>query len=247
MIGGRFSCRLHTQRRKNMKLPRTMHTAPVITQRDFKIRMRIPQFGEVSGTKIVHTSTPPPRSSPRPRRGLSGKFSANSARSLRISMTSCPSIAGRGERARPFLRQLHGSPTRAAEMGPVRRKSAALAAKPPAAHWNHPDGDVSLRRASPDQSNKPADDRPAEKQIHQENSHEIALVPRQYRREKVQNRGEKQESHVFAPFFKNLIPNSVLRSPLTVGTLDLARLFNSRYSPLLELAVNLRLLLCSFM
>lgn len=82
-------------------------------------------------------------------------------------------------------------------MGSRVRERAALAAKPPGVHRNHPDGNVPFRRAGPDQRNKPADDRPAGEQVHEENSHEVGLVPRQYCREEVKDRGEKKEGHVF--------------------------------------------------
>jgi hypothetical protein len=67
--------------------------------RDFRIRMRSPQSGEVSGTKIVERSTPPPRRSLRPRRGLSGKFSAKAARALKMWIMISTSMVGRGGRA----------------------------------------------------------------------------------------------------------------------------------------------------
>src|SRR6267154_408674 len=99
MIGGRFSCRLHTQRRQNTKVPKTTHTPPVMELRYFKIRMRSPHSGEVSGTNSAHRRSPPPRRSLRPRRGLSGKFSARTARALRIWSMRCAPMTESAERA----------------------------------------------------------------------------------------------------------------------------------------------------
>jgi hypothetical protein len=93
------------------------------------------------------------------------------------------------------------------------RKGAALAAEPPGVHWNHPDRNVPLRRAGPDQRNKPADDRPASKQVHEEDSHKIGFVPRQYGREEVHNRGEKKEGHVFTPFRTSSTRSTIYARP----------------------------------
>jgi hypothetical protein len=99
MIGGQFSCRLHNQRRENTKEPKTTHTPPVMALRYFKIRMRSPHSGEVSGTNSAQRRSPPPRRSLRPRRGLSGKFSARAARPLRRWSMRCAAIAEGPERA----------------------------------------------------------------------------------------------------------------------------------------------------
>jgi hypothetical protein len=127
------------------------------------------------------------------------------------------------------------------------RKRAALAAEPSGAHGNHPDGNVYLRRASPDQRNKPTDNGPAEKQVHNENADGIDVVPPNNGGKEIQERRENQEGHVFTPLCSGVIPNRVPRSPLMPDTLELAGLFPSRYLALLELAVNFRLLLFNFM
>lgn len=98
-MGGRFSCRLHTQRRKNTKAPRIKQTPPVMALRHFKARMRSPHSGEVSGTNSAQRRSPPPRRRLRPRRGLSGKFSARAARALKIWSMRCAPIAEGAERA----------------------------------------------------------------------------------------------------------------------------------------------------
>src|SRR5713226_8350480 len=102
----------------------------------------------------------------------------------------------------PRADPLNSSATRTTEMHSRGRKRAALATKPPGADRNHPHRNIPLRGACPDQRNEPADDGPAEKQVHEENTHRIGLVPRKYRREEIHNRGEKQKSHVFTPFLR---------------------------------------------
>jgi hypothetical protein len=80
------------------------------------------------------------------------------------------------------------------------RKRAALAAKPPRAHRNHSDGNVSLLGAGPDQRHEPADDCPPEKQVQDENAHGIWTVPPNNGGKEIQENRENQESHHFTPF-----------------------------------------------
>src|SRR6266849_799327 len=80
-------------------------------------------------------------------------------------------------------------------MRAIGRQGAALAAESPGAHRNNPDRYISLCRARPNQSNDPADDRPAEQQVDNENAHGVGLVPPDERRQEIQQHRENQEEH----------------------------------------------------
>src|SRR5258708_568208 len=106
---------------------------------------------------------------------------------------------------------LNRSATRTTEMRSRGRERAALAAKPSRARGNHPDGDVSLRGAGPDQRDEPADDRPAKKQVHNEYSQRIGFVPADDRGKEIHERRENKKCHVLTPFPSDAGPNKVLR------------------------------------
>src|SRR5438034_3358963 len=90
--------------------------------------------------------------------------------------------------------------TRTTEMRSPGRKRAALAAKPPRARGNHPNGDVALRGAGPDQRDEPADDRPAKKQVHNEYSQRMGFVPADDRGKEIHERRENKKCHLLTPF-----------------------------------------------
>src|SRR5439155_23137757 len=84
------------------------------------------------------------------------------------------------------------------EIRPIMGQKAALAAEP-AEHWYEPHWHVPFSGACANQRNHPADDRPAEEEVHEENAHRVSLVPPDERRQEVQQDRENQEKHFRTP------------------------------------------------
>jgi len=82
MTGVRFSCLFHTHRRKKRNVPSSMHTTPAMTKGNCTKTTSF-HSGDAIGKKSRPTRIVPTRSSLRPRRGLSGRFSANHPRAFR--------------------------------------------------------------------------------------------------------------------------------------------------------------------
>ena len=99
-------------------------------------------------------------------------------------------------RARSALRVSNRPATRGAEVRARMGKRAALAAEVSA--WRHrdqPHRTIRLRGDGPDQSNHPADHRPSQKHVEQDDSRGVALIAPNYGRQEIQKNQEKQGQH----------------------------------------------------
>ena len=88
----------------------------------------------------------------------------------------------------PGIGTLYGSAARPAKMCPCGSERTTLAAKPAGTHGDEPDRRVTFGGTGPDQRNKPADNRPAEQQIHQKDFQGVGLVPANNGGQKIQER-----------------------------------------------------------
>ena len=88
-----------------------------------------------------------------------------------------------------------------AEMRPVGRHGAALRAEAAGTCGNRVGRniDMTLRRASPNQGDEPANDGPSEEKIHDENTSRVGFVPPNQRREEIDQNRENHEKHFRTP------------------------------------------------
>lgn len=94
------------------------------------------------------------------------------------------------------LRVSNRPAARGAEVRARVGKGAALAAEPSAClHRYHSQRTVRLRREGPDKSNHPADHRPPQKQVDQDDSRGVALIAPDNGRQEIQKNQEKQGQH----------------------------------------------------
>ena len=81
-------------------------------------------------------------------------------------------------------------------MRPGIREGSALAAEPPASrHRNHAHRVIRLRRAGPHQGNHPADHRPSQKQVQQNDPRSVSFISSNDRWQEVQQNQGKQGQH----------------------------------------------------
>src|SRR5205823_27707 len=100
------------------------------------------------------------------------------------------------------IRQLHCPAAGGTEARAIRRKRAAMRAESAGAYGNVTDFHGSLRSRGPDERDTPADDGPAEKEVHQKNTGNVVIAAKSQRgdrRQEIENDHKYQKLHISPP------------------------------------------------